>query len=301
MAHNRYMIRKHHSFYIALATLTLCLCFVDRYFFKLNDGFCIRTILGTIHPDQERETSFPPAVNLDSVFNQEYHYLAKGHQSYAFISQDQNYVLKFYRFPSHLRLFPWLNHPLSSRLSSRRQQIMEYNLEKLDMTFNSYKIAFEELQRETGTLWIHLTPKGNWNQTVTLIDKTGNRYTLPIDPLCFIVQKKAELIFPALEKMVNNHDLKGAQMMIDSIIDLIATQCRKGIKNSDPILEKNYGWDGTRALSIDIGRFVSDMRQSNHFIYSQEILDTTHSLASWLENNEPQLFSYYKEKIESIR
>lgn len=295
------MIKKNLLFYLALIALTLALGQIDRYFFKLNDGFCVRNILGIIHPDQERETSYPPITDLDSVFNQEYHYLAKGHQSYAFVSQDQNYVLKFYRFPSHLRLFPWLNHPLSSKLSSRRQQIMEYNLEKLDMTFNSYKIAFEELPKETGTLWIHLTPKGNWNQTVTLIDKTGNRYTLPIDPLCFVIQKKAELIFPSLEHIVATRTLEKGKRMIDSMIELLMTQCHKGIKNADPILEKNFGWDGTRALSIDIGRFVSTIRQDNHFVYIQEILDITHPMATWLENNEPQLFNYYKEKVESIK
>ena len=87
MIHNERM-KKKLFLYCAIAALILSFQQIDRYFFKLNDGFCIRNILGTIHPDQEREATLPPAVDLNTIFNQEFHYLAKGHQSYAFVSAD---------------------------------------------------------------------------------------------------------------------------------------------------------------------------------------------------------------------
>ncbi|MBY0530256.1 MAG: hypothetical protein K2P51_08755 [Rhabdochlamydiaceae bacterium] len=283
---------------LIVSVLILSLSLLDRYFLKLNDGFCIRTILNILPPDQERESSLPPSTDLSSVFNQEFHYLARGHQSYAFVSADDKYVIKFYRFPSHLRPFPWLNHPLSSHFSTRRQQIMEYNLEKLDLTFNSYKLAYEELPQETGLLWIHLTSSGNWNQTITLIDRTCNRYTLPLDPLCFVVQKKAELIFPSLEEALSQNDEEGAKRIIDGICELITIRSQKGIKDTDAILEKNYGWDGKRALSIDVGRFISAQTEET---LCHELKTITHPLESWLQTREPELLKYYKEKVENTR
>jgi hypothetical protein len=291
-------MKKFSLYILTFSLLILSISLLDRYFLKLNDGFCIRTILNILPPDQERESSLLPLTDLSSVFSQEFHYLARGHQSYAFISADEKYVIKFYRFPSHLRPFPWLNHPISSRFSTRRQQIMEYNLEKLDLTFNSYKIAYEEMPEETGLLWIHLTSSSNWNQTITLIDRTGNRYTVPLDPLCFVVQKKAELIFPSLEETLSHHDLEGAKRIIDGICELITARSQKGIKDTDAILEKNYGWDGNRALSIDVGRFISAQTEEN---LCHEVHAITYPLENWLQTREPELLEYYKEKIENIR
>lgn len=258
---------------------------IDRYFLKLNDGFCIRSLFGTLPADFQKQPLEPPPAIFKTIVDQPYTYLAKGHQSYVFMSQDQKYVIKFYRFPSHLRRFPFLNHPLSSHFSKKRQQIMAYNLEKLALSFNSYQIAYKKLSEETGTLWVHLQPTKDLQQLITLIDRTGCRYTLPLDSLFFVVQKKMELFFPALENLIEQGGLDASKQMIDSLIDLIMSRCEKGIQDTDPVLEKNYGWDGKRVVSIDIGRFVEKPKEQLQS--SDEIAKITYPLNCWLKNHQP--------------
>src|SRR5215470_15903037 len=37
-------------------------------------------------------------ANLHAILNQRFSYIGKGHQSYAFVSEDNQYVLKFFKF-----------------------------------------------------------------------------------------------------------------------------------------------------------------------------------------------------------
>ncbi len=287
-------------FFSACLLLGITLFQLDRYYLKQNDGFCLRTILGQV-PHQERwNIGTPLSTTCRQILNQPFHYLAKGHQSYVFASEDGQYVIKCYRFPSHLRLFPWLNHPISYHTNSRRQEIMQYNLEKLDLSFHSYKIAFEQLQQETGTEWIHLNRSTDLNQQIHLIDQTGNHYYVPLDSLSCVLQKRFTLIFPALEQMLQKDDRDGIKQLITSLAELHLESSRKGISDHDPVLAKNYGWDGSKAVHLDVGRFVEDKMAKNDINLRAQFEQMTPILVEWLQQNDPELFEHYKATLDRL-
>src|ERR1700722_9111833 len=101
-------------FYALLCVWGVMLTAVDHYFFKGNDSFSIRFLYSSM-PNRV-EWDLPVLTSsqsqlLDEILSQKFTYFAKGTHCYAFVSEDQKYVIKFHRYPSHMRLFPWLNHP----------------------------------------------------------------------------------------------------------------------------------------------------------------------------------------------
>lgn len=288
-----------------LALLGIFLLFVfalvqlDHLFYRQNDGFCLRTILGQV-PDETRwniDAVMPEEIK--QILKQPFCYLAKGHQSYVFASQDGKHVIKFYRFPSNLRHFAWLNHPISYHFSSSRKKIMTYNEKKRNLSYNSYKIAFEELADQTGAEWIHLNRSLIQPETIHLIDKTGNHYDVPLSQLTFVLQKKFQLIFDALEEMKRRQDNPRILQLIKSLFANIDNQCQKGIVDQDPVLDINYGWDGHQVVAIDIGRFV---KEDNKILNSKETIEKiTPILAQWLQNYNDELFKEYKEILNNTK
>lgn len=273
---------------------------LDRHFLKENDGFCLRTILGQVPFHEQWEINAPLSLELRDALNQPYHYLAKGHQSYVFASEDGKHVIKCYRFPSHMRIFPWLNHPLSYHFNPGRRKIMDYNHEKLDLSFNSYKIAFEQLPSETGIEWIHLNQTACNYPNVHLIDQTGNHYHVPLDQLSCVMQKRFTLIFDALETMRAKNDREKILSVVSSLLHCIAERCREGIVDKDPVLGKNYGWDGTQVVYIDIGRFIRERKLKENLSPKEQAAQITPILVDWLQNYDEELLKVYNEMLNSL-
>jgi hypothetical protein len=275
-------------FFFALSALAALLTLLDRSFLKANDGFCLHHILGKAHCETASSSDNDEARAL---LSQKFTYLTKGHQSYVFVGADGQTVLKFYRFPSHMRRFSWLKHPFSYHFSKRRQQIKAYNEEKLHLTFKSYQLAYDQLREETGLLFIHLKQTQSLKQTLHIQDRLGASYFLDSDSTYFILQKKAEPIFPTLEKLLLKGDKLGAKEMIAQIVRLIATRCEKGIEDLDAILEKNYGWLEGKAIHIDVGRFVKKE------VDRQELVKITKPLGHYLQERDEELYLYYIDQL----
>lgn len=173
---------------LGLFVFALFLVKVDRFFLKKNSGFCLHYILSDAPTDPlwKTEAPFPR-----SVLEQPFTYLGKGSQTYVFESQDHQYVLKFYKFPSHMRKIGWLKHPFAYQTDDKRRKIKEHNLDRFRLSYTSYFLSWKELQEETGVLYVHLNPTQHLFAPIHLIDKLGMRYEVPADKMGFILQRKA--------------------------------------------------------------------------------------------------------------
>src|SRR5690348_12557384 len=135
-------------FLLCLCSFPLLLMGGGLFFCCRTTGFSLNKIVSRLsfNPEWEVEplTERQRELLVEKVFPQTYYYLAAGNQCYAFISEDRQYVLKFFKMH---RLFPkrWLNslpvfllqrfefkHETSNRLFSER-------------IFASYKDAYEKL------------------------------------------------------------------------------------------------------------------------------------------------------------
>jgi len=280
---------KLRLFWISFVMFCLCLVYIDRFFLKKNDEFCIRNVLGSLPQNHDHQT-----VGIDSfleekkdeVFSQPFYYLAKGHQSYVFVSKDQKYVLKFYRFPSHMRPFPWLNHLLSRHFSKKRKAIEKYNLDKFTFTLNSFKIAKECLPEETGLLAIHLNKTNSLHKKVEIVDSLKHSYFVDLDSTLFVLQKKAHMIYPILQQTLQEKNFSAAKGILRSLFQLAQVSHAKGIVNHDAMIEKNFGWLNGKAIFIDIGRFEKEIKkeEEQEMDFRKMIMPVIH----WLKvQNEP--------------
>lgn len=302
-------LKKKNKLTSLLLLLTTTLLFgailvrLDKYWFKENDEFNIRHILPGLAANIQWQIAPPSKEELDqidTILNQPFTYLARGCHSFAFLSEDGRYVIKFHKYPSHMRVLPWVNRPFAYRFNPRRIKIKEYNFKKLDHHLSSYKNSYEKLQEETGVIYVHTAPTQFLNRSVFLIDKTGNRYEIPLDEVTFILQHKADLIYTTLDSLKKSQDIETSKKVVSAIIDLFVRCCQKGYIDEDPILRKNYGIIDGRAIHIDIGDMVysEEMMQKENYI--PHIKEMTESLRKRIVRDYPYLLKHYQETIEDL-
>jgi hypothetical protein len=287
-----------------LSTAIVLLIPIDRYFFKHNASFSIRFIYTCIPNQSEWDLSAPTneqIQELEPILSQDFMYFAKGTHCYAFLSQDQKYIIKFHRYPSHMRRFPYLSHPLSYLFDKNRIEIKEYNLKRYRYFMDNYKNSFEDLKEETGTILVHINRTDHLNKTITLIDKTGNRYRVSLDDVTFILQHKATLVYPTLNAYLQHNDISKGKETISQIFNLIAQSCEKGYVNKDPVLKRNYGLLNDRAIYIDIGDLVKNQEMNQSENISSHLIQATQDLRAWAEQGHPELLAHYDQELDRLR
>ncbi len=301
MAKLRSKVYRNIGLIAALAVWIVALAGVDRLFFKRSSSFSCRFIYSCLPNDPKWD--LPPLSDqqeklLQKVLGQKFHYLAKGNHCFAFISEDQKYVLKFHRYPSHLRIFPWLHiHALSYQWSQKRKKIKAHNLDRLESILTSYRNSYLDLQEETGVLAVHINRTNNLKKTVTLIDNSHAEHKVRLDDATFILQHKAELIYPRLAQLMQENRVDEAKKILDQIIQLITSSSQKGYIDQDSALHRNYGLLTDRAIHIDVGDLVEDKSIQIQESYLPYIAKTTESLAQELCKNYPELFKHWNKRL----
>lgn len=254
-----------------------------------TDGFTILHITSNLPRAQNSE---PLSEGLKPLLSQKFRYLGSGGQCYAFASEDDQIVLKF--FKHHLRQPPsWIPLNLYQKRADTLQQ-------KRARDFNSYKIASELLSEETGLLYLHLNKSNHLRTRVTIVDKIGIAHTLDLDNYEFILQRKAELVYPHIDNLVRKGDVEGAKTAISSLISLLASRSKKGVYDEDPRPHRNVGFIGNQAILIDIGRFKKDESRKAPAVYQKDVLKITQRFQEWIRQEHPELLSHLNSELEKI-
>ncbi|HSX11975.1 MAG TPA: hypothetical protein VLF61_00600 [Rhabdochlamydiaceae bacterium] len=224
---------------------------------------------------------------LKEIFNQPFDYLAKGAQTYAFVSRDGRYVIKFFRYLNKYAT-PLEFLPLESvrKTAAKRKG-------KLQKDFSSYKIAFEQMKEETGLLYLHLNPTRHLKRSITLYDKMKPQYKLSLDEFGFILQKRAAPFYPTLTNWIEENKTEEAKQALTALVHLIAKRCVLGIFDKDPDLATNFGFLEETPIQFDIGRFKVDEAQKN----LQALPKILKPLEIWLSQKAPELATYLNHEI----
>jgi hypothetical protein len=282
----------------AVALAAIC---ISRFCHSRTDGFALYKIRSSLPYCAEWATDDPSPQEqalLDEVFNQPFYYLAKGAQSYVFRSQDNQYVIKFFRL-YHLQPPSWLN------LLSLPYPLEQYKVlkkirknEELAKDFLSYKIAHQEMKEETGLIYLHLNKTKALNKQLKIIDKIGVAHHVDLDQMEFLVQKKASLVYPAIAELAKSQGEESAKEAIHSLIALLKMRCEKGICDKDPDLNTNFGFLGTKAIQIDFGRFRKEESIKDPQLYRDELIRITDHFHQWLDREHPNLSAHLEEEID---
>ncbi|MFI5334293.1 MAG: hypothetical protein ACHQT8_03895, partial [Chlamydiales bacterium] len=229
---------------------------VGKFCIKQTDGFTISSILSSRDNNPAWETrplSSEEKREVKIALDKKYHYFGCGGQSYIFFSDDEKSVLKVFKqekfqLPFWMRVFH-----IPVLLERYREKKIWGRKDKLSRDFTSYKVAFDELQEETGLVYVHLNKSDHLHKKITLIDRLNISHQVDLDTLDFVIQKRGELVYERITRLMQEGKQHEAKNAISQIIHLIVTRCQKGYHDRDPNIRTNCGFIEDRAVKIDVG------------------------------------------------
>lgn len=277
---------------------------VERFCYDKTEGFRLYKIASDLPYHAEWDTGIPSAEELkklNALFERPFYFLGCGGQSYAFCSQDQSTVIKFFKH-HHMRPKTWLDSiALPEILDRPRRKLLKKRQKRLAGIFNSSKLAHDKLKEETGIIYLHLNKTDLFNKKITIVDKLGIAHPIDIDKTEFVLQKKAELLYPRIDALMKQKDLEAAKHCLDSLLNLMVTRSKKGILDNDAILSRNFGVvDGDRAIEIDIGSFLRKDKLKSPAVLKKTFLIETIRLQRYVKKKYPKLLDHLYERIEAI-
>ncbi len=247
-----------------------CLLFIaiERFCYFQTGTFALHKMI--------YEGSPPSPISTTSTIQlqQPLRFLGAGKQFFAFETADQKYVVKFMKW-SRRRPLPWLAKlHLNNYLIERAKRAA--NLQKSSL------LALNELSQETQLL----IPAPS--ESFTLIDKLGISHTVPSHSVHFYVQKKADNFTDYFDSHLQN-----AEPLLHSFIQTVASQCRKGIANLDPITHRNYGVVESHVILLDFGSLLAASKLHHTAAIHHEIVLELLPLRAYLQQNHPEHVSTF--------
>ncbi len=280
---------------IKLLLLCASLIGIARFTHHQTHGFRLSKIKNNFCEEQKWVV---PGCPSEELFSQRYHYLSRGLQSFVFASEDGKYVIKLFnnRYQRHMDFYLLLsNLPLVGPWAQER---FAYFHAKLFRTFSSYQIAEEELSREAGLVFTHLNQSTDLPQHLTIVDPLYIEHTINPNAYGFIIQKRANMVYPTLLSYIEVGNMEEAKRAITSLINLFIGKYKKGIADNDPLIRTNYGFIDGQPVQIDVGPFTKDPLIANPSRYNIEVVKSTTSLKHWLEERCPLLCPFLEETIK---
>lgn len=175
------------------------------------------------HPYEHKWEGHPLKSDEEKIIEkallQAYHYFNEGTHSMAFLSQDGNHILKFFKkkcfVPKEKKGFfiplftSWRQKRKTEKLSIKRDRI-----------FSAYKISCDRLSKETGVLFVHFNSTGHIAHSLTLTDSSGKPFSIALDDWDFVLEKRAEPLSCYLDKLLQQGDIEKAGMALAQLLDL---------------------------------------------------------------------------------
>lgn len=235
--------------------------------------------LSTEQPELEAEEE-----NISHLLEQPFRYAGHGHQTYVFIGDDGQTVLKLfmkdyirsdwfrYLFPPLPPLRQWMLHKGEKR-QFRRQRLL-----------NGYANCYALDKKNCGLLYLHIDQTLS-NSVLHVIDALGIEHEIPAGQVVFALQKRATATKEVLRAYLSRGDMEGASAAVGQILNLYRDQFEKGLVDRDRNFLENTGFADGRAIRTDAGKVViNDGRYSLEYEYAK-IIDSR--LAHWLNRYFP--------------
>jgi len=283
---------------------------------KVTHGFCLQKIQADDLPFNTRWEIAPlspqESAAVDAQLSQTFHLIGAGSECFAFVSEDGESVIKFFKLdllrPVFLHRGVFLedysafagalsDHPLLHfNLPHRLRRLLGIREFRLQRTFSSLKLAYDELKEETGLLYLHLNPSNHLKRSLILYDACGVQHQIDLDTAKFVLQKRATPMQQHFATLKKQGAEKEAKLSVDSFLQMLLSRCKKGYADRD-VLNRNMGFIGSRAIEIDAGSFLPNPRMRHPWIYKQELFYATLQLKLWMKKHYPEMAHYLEDRV----
>jgi hypothetical protein len=275
---------------------------------SLTDDFSTNYLIHPAPKESKWNTGTPPP-ELEPLLDQKYTYLAKGKQAYVFLSEDKTHVLKLFK-----PLAPFINLPLFgknfhiglAKIPFVKALTIDPKspgyLKTRDMEFQSYINSFFLLPEETKLEYLHLAETDCLKKKLKVYDKIGVLHTIDLDSSSFLIQKKTDLLYPTLSKLLKNKETEQAKVLLKNFVEFYFQLIEKDIFNPTT-LEKNLGCSSDlKPVQIDVGRVLrpQDLKLADLEVPLTQIYKSTSHMKKWLKSRSPELYVYLKQIEEEL-
>jgi len=257
----------------------LCLSFLA---YIRTDFFSNHSIVDSL----PSSVSVSPSEESFRALLQPYRYLGKGRQCYVFVSEDGKSVIKF--FNQKYITLPWYGKWLQGERSKREQ--------RQKFARESYSIAWDE---DSEILYVHLGKSEKPLPFLPITDKASRFFWIDLNAVSFVLQKKGEPFYPALESMYLSKGSDGLKEGIRQFVTLIAHRIEKKIADADQDVEHNFGVIDGKIFHLDPGRLFFEENLWQPDMLRQEWWRATHRFRRWLLQKYPDFVSFLDSAIET--
>lgn len=210
---------------------------------------------------------------LIQILSQKFSYLDRGAQCFVFASEDGAYVLKFFRFDR--------SNPKKPKKVSSYQ--------KIERMFDATLLAYEKAKEETALLHVHLNPTEDL-PFLSVKGPIGQNLYLDLNQYRFVLQRKAVPFRETLVSLIERKDEEALRSHISSFLEMLRSRSKKGLRNTDPSLSRNFGFLDGKAIEIDFGNYTV-----NGTSEEWEVSRYSHKLRNFLLDLAPESVSYLDE------
>lgn len=287
---------------VAIAAFVL-----GRVYYRATDDFRLGNMTHEVinRPEWDTTPVTPEEMShVKQILSQPYHYLGKGAQSYAFVSEDGEYVLKFFKF-KHLRQAWWVSYiPSIPPLSQWKEEDRLKKEAKLSSVFDGYLTAYNHHRSESAILYLHFNTTDHLLGSVTVYDKLGISHKIDLDSVMFILQSKVKPMRGVIIHLLNQGDVSGAIAMINKTFDLYMSEYQKGIYDRDHGVMHNTGYltlnnGSTVAVHLDVGKMSKEPRMKETTYFAPDLEKVARKIDAWTALNYPKYYPEISKAMEA--
>jgi hypothetical protein len=295
-------MRKKALLTLFLPTLVLFI-FVLRPEVKASIPFSLEAIRPQSYSFPEwvcRNLNEEEGSQVSEALAQSYKYLGAGGQCYAFVSEDDKYVIKFFKQKA-FAIPAWIERfPIPLLMGWIKEAKMKKRLEHRNKVFAAFRLSLDHLSQETGLLYAHLNRTTHLNKELSFCDANGLCHLLNLDDLEFVIQKKAEMAFARIDALMLSGDIAGASEAIAKLLQLNVDLCQKGYRNRDPNFRSNCGFIGNQAVLVDVGRIVPSEDVKKPDAMKKELGKAIPRFQEYLSAKHPELLAFFEDCVQNI-
>lgn len=269
---------------------------------KQTQGFRFYKLLSNLPFDSRWETPQMESERLDQInarLNQSFTFLGAGGWCVAFLGEDQKTVLKFFRhihldLPNIFRRFSFQKLLLNAPPEESKLYYFQH------FNFNSCHLLFTRCKELSGIDYLHLNKTPPLHPTVTLYDPSGVPHQIDLNATEFVIQERADLLCPHINRLVKEEGMPAAKKAIDAFLHCLLTFYKEGLRDDDRTLRDNFGFIGDQPVTVDLSSWVLDPAIQKPSRYKKEIILKTHRLNRWLNKYHPELHQHLEERLCDI-
>lgn len=266
-----------------------------RFYYYLTDDFRLGHITYDLSqlPDWPFTSSSQEQQEVKAILNQPFYYLGKGAQSYAFVSQDGEYVLKFFKF-KHLRpkwFLPLL--PSIGPFDRYKRSLLAKQKRKVHSLFAGYALAYQENRDQSQLLHVHLMSTQNAYPIATIFDKMGREWQINLDEVPFLIQRKGEDLSTRIAHQLDQGQIQEAKISLQKILDMYMVEYQRGLFDRDPFVMQNTGFIQDEPFHLDVGKLTKEIRIKDRDVYKNDLKIVMWKISDWIAKHYPQVYDTF--------